>query len=149
MDGPAMPIPIHIPDDSTAASLTALLVLGSIAPLVIATRLVAITRITSIRVTVPLYVGLLAGIAVTTTALDPAAFVGGWSADPATSLALGVGGVPVAWMLDRAIVGGIRRNAWRPRRPARLRVSAPLAPVLASGAALAVLGGWLEEVVYP
>jgi membrane protease YdiL (CAAX protease family) len=143
-----MPIPIHIPDDPNAAYLTALLVLGSVAPLVVATRIVAIARITSNRVTVPLYVGFLAAIAITTMALDPAAFVGAWSAHPATSLALGIGGIPVAWMLDRAIVDWIRRNTWHPRRPARLRSGAPLAPVLASGSAIAVIGGWLEEIVY-
>ncbi len=143
-----MPIPIHIPDDPNAAYLTALLLLGSTAPLVIATRLVAIARISSIRLTVPLYVGLVAGIAVTTVALDPAAFVAAWSAHPAISLALGIGGIPVARALDRAIVDAVRRNTWRPRRPVRLRPGAPLAAVLESGTALAVLGGWLEEVVY-
>lgn len=141
-----------------ARYLAVISLLANVAPLTLATRLVIIARLDAVSLTMPVYVVILAlVVAGDIVVTGGAGLAHSLLGNPLLALPLGVVGIPVAWLVDRRVVGALSRPGYaRPRaaqpvagldrvRPAdRLRWDA----VVKSSPALVGLAGLIEEAVY-
>jgi membrane protease YdiL (CAAX protease family) len=138
--------------------LAVISLLANVAPLTLATRLVGIARVDAARMTMPAYVVVL-GLVV----LGDVLVTGGrglahsFAGNLVIALALGVIGIPVAWLIDRRIIAALTpRAVMRPRTAAPAPGLARVRPsdrvrwdaVLKSSPALIGAAGLIEEAVY-